>query len=106
MNQFDFGNLGAMLGGFQQKMAEMQAKQKALRVEGTAGGGLVKVVATGEFEVESVSIAQEAFEDRELLEDLVRAATSEAMRKVRESMKAGMADLTGGLPLPPGLLGF
>jgi DNA-binding YbaB/EbfC family protein len=106
MNQFDFGNLGAMLGGFQQKMAEMQTRQKAMRAEGTAGGGLVKVVVTGDFEVESVSIAQGAYEDRELLEDLVRAATSEALRKVRDAMKAGMADLAGGLPIPPGLLGF
>ena len=106
MSQFDLGGLGAMFGGFQQKMAEMQAKQKALRVEGTAGGGLVKVVCTGDFEVESVTISEAAYQDRELLEDLVRAATSEALRKVRDSMKASMQDLTGGLPIPPGLLGF
>ncbi|MCB9677539.1 MAG: YbaB/EbfC family nucleoid-associated protein [Alphaproteobacteria bacterium] len=106
MDQFDFGNFGALLGGFQQKMADMQAKQKALRVTGTAGGGLVTVVATGDFEIESVSISEEAYQDRELLEDLVRAATSEALRQVRESMKAGMQEMTGGLPIPPGLLGF
>ena len=106
MDQFDFGNLGALLGGFQQQMADMQAKQKELRVTGTAGGGLVTVVATGEFEIESVTISEEAYQDRELLEDLVRAATSEALRQVRESMKAGMQQMAGGLPLPPGLLGF
>ncbi|MEZ4318209.1 MAG: YbaB/EbfC family nucleoid-associated protein [Myxococcota bacterium] len=106
MDQFDFGNLGALLGGFQQKMAEMQAKQRALKVTGTAGGGLVKVVVTGDFDVESVSISEEAYQDRELLEDLVRAATSEALRQVRDSMKAGMQEMTGGLPIPPGLLGF
>lgn len=106
MDNFDFGNIGALLGGFQSKMAEMQTKQKALRCEGTAGGGLVKVVVTGDFLVESMEISQEAYEDRELLEDLVRAATNEALRKARESMKAGMQQMTGGLPIPPGLLGF
>ena len=106
MDQFDFGNIGALLGGFQTKMAEMQAKQKALRVTGEAGGGLVTVEATGEFEILSVSISEEAYQDRELLEDLVRAATDEALRKVRAEMKQNMQAMTGGLPIPPGLLGF
>jgi len=106
MDQFDFGNLGALMGGFQQKMADMQAKQRELRVTGTAGGGLVTVVATGEFEIESVTISEEAYQDRELLEDLVRAATSEALRQVRQTMKENMSAITGGLPIPPGMLGF
>jgi DNA-binding YbaB/EbfC family protein len=106
MDQFDFGNLGALLGGFQQKMAAMQEKQKALRCTGTAGGGLVSVEVTGGFDVVDVSISEEAYEDRELLEDLVRAATSEALRQVREEMKAAMQEATGGLPIPPGMLGF
>jgi DNA-binding protein YbaB len=45
-------------------------------------------------------------DDRELLEDLLRAAMGEALRKVQEDMKQNMAALTGGLPLPPGLLPF
>lgn len=106
MDQFDFGNLAGMLGGFQSKIAELQAKQKALRVTGEAGGGLVKVEATGEFEVLSVSISPEAMDDRELLEDLVRAATSEAMRQVRGAVKENMQSAAGGLPIPPGMLGF
>ena len=106
MSQFDLGNLGALLGGFQGKMAEMQAKQKELRCEGTAGGGLVTVVATGDFQIESLTITEDAYEDRELLEDLVRAATNEALRKARDGMKENMSALTGGLPLPPGMMGF
>ena len=106
MDSFDMGNLGALFGGLQQKMADMQAKQKELRATGTAGGDLVTVVATGAFEIESITISEAAYEDREMLEDLVRAATNEALRQVRESMKAGMAEMAGGLPLPPGLLGF
>lgn len=106
MDQFDFGNLGGLLGGFQTKIAEMQAKQKALRVTGEAGGGLVTVEVSGEFEVLSVSISEEAYQDRELLEDLVRAATDEALRKVRASVKESMQAAAGGLPIPPGMLGF
>ena len=99
MDQFDFGNLGGLLGGFQSKIAEMQAKQKALRVTGTAGGGLVTVVATGEFEIVSVTITEEAYQDRELLEDLVRAATDEALRQVAGFLTAATSpgDLVGRL---------
>lgn len=106
MDGFDFGNLGGLLGGFQAKIAEMQSKQKSLRVTGTAGGGLVTVVATGEFEIVSVTITEEAYQDRELLEDLVRAATDEALRQVRAKIKENMQAAAGGLPIPPGLLGF
>lgn len=106
MDQMDFGNLAGLLGGFQQKMADIQAKQKALRCEGTAGGGLVKVIVTGDFLVESVEISDDAYEEKDLLEDLVRAATNEAMRQARDAMKGNMQQLTGGLPIPPGMLGF
>lgn len=103
---FDMGNLGAMLGGFQQKMAEMKERAEQARCTGTAGDGMVQVVMKGDYTVESVQIAEGAMEDRELLEDLVRAATAEALRGVREELAAGLKELTGGLPLPPGLLPF
>jgi DNA-binding YbaB/EbfC family protein len=106
MDPFDFGNIGALLGGVQQRIAEMKEKSAKARLVGEAGGGLVKVTLTGDNQIESVSIAEGAMEDRELLEDLVRAATSEALRKVREEMEANIKQITGGLPLPPGLLPF
>jgi DNA-binding YbaB/EbfC family protein len=106
VDPFDMGNLGALLGGFQQRMADMRKKMADTRVTGEAGGGLVQVVLTGDNQVESVMIAEGAMGDRELLEDLVRAATSEALRKVREGMEQNVRELTGGLPLPPGLLPF
>jgi len=106
MDPFDFGNIGALLGGFQQRVAEMKEKSAQSRLTGEAGGGLVKVTLTGDNQIESVSIAQGAMEDRELLEDLVRAATGEALRKVRDEMEANIKQITGGLPLPPGLLPF
>lgn len=106
MDPFDFGNIGALLGGFQQRVAEMKEKSAQSRLTGEAGGGLVKITLTGDNQIESVSIAQGAMEDRELLEDLVRAATGEALRKVRDEMEANIKQITGGLPLPPGLLPF
>lgn len=102
----NLGGLGALLGGFQQKVQEMKEKAAASRCEGEAGGGLVKVVLTGDYQVDSISIAEGAMDDRELLEDLVRAAMAESLRKVQEEMKTNMAALTGGLPLPPGLMPF
>ncbi len=103
---FDMNNLGAMLGGLQQRVAEMKARQAQLRCEGTAGDGMVKIVLTGDYQVDTVSIDPGAMDDRELLEDLTRAAMQEALRSVQAELAKGMQDLTGGLPIPPGLLPF
>ena len=84
----------------------MKEKAAAARVSGEAGGGLVKVELTGTYEVVSVSIAEGALEDREMCEDLVRAAMAEALRGVREQTERNVRELSGGLPLPPGLLPF
>lgn len=103
---FDMNNLGALMGNMQQRVADMKAKQAEIRCEGTAGGGMVKIVLTGDFQVDSVSIDPGAMDDRELLEDMVRAANAEALRKVQEEIAASMQALTGGLPIPPGMLPF
>jgi DNA-binding YbaB/EbfC family protein len=103
---FDPSNLGAMMGMFQQRMAAFKEQIAQTKCEGTAGGGLVTVTVTGDYQVESVSIQEGAMEDRELLEDLVRAATGDALTQVRTKMQDGMQQLTGGLPLPPGLMPF
>ena len=108
-NPFDpgmLGGLGALLGNLPQKMETMKRRTAELRVEGTAGGGLVTVRMTGSLDVDSVRIDPKAMDDRELLEDLVRAAVSDATQKARDELSRGMSDLTGGLPIPPGLLGF
>lgn len=106
MDPFDLGNLGAMLGGFQQKLQDMKDRAANTRCTGEAAGGLVKVTLTGDYNVVGVEISDGAFQERELLEDLVRAAMAEALRKVREDIEKGMAELTGGLPIPPGMLPF
>ncbi len=96
---FDMSALGGMMAGIQR----IQAEALEARVEGAAGGGLVKVVANGKQEVLSVSISEGATEDLELLEDLVTAAVSDALRKSREYLATQMQAVTGGLPIPPGL---
>lgn len=106
MSGFDFGNLGGLMQMAQQRMAELKGHAASVRCEGIAGGGMVKVVITGEQVVESVHIDGKAMYDKELLEDLVRAATSDALRKVQLEMSEKVKQLTGGLPIPPGLFGF
>ncbi|MFV1957697.1 MAG: YbaB/EbfC family nucleoid-associated protein, partial [bacterium] len=71
-------------------------------VEASAGGGMVTATVTGNQEIVSLKIAPEAVDpdDVEMLEDLVRAAVNEAIKKSREMMSEEMAKITGGLPLP------
>lgn len=86
----------------QTDMARIQEELKSKTVEGTAGGGVVKVVANGHLEVSSVTIAPEAVdpEDVEMLQDLVLAAVNEALRKAQEMAAAEMARVTGGMNIP------
>lgn len=110
-NPFDMGGMGGMgglgglLGGLTAKVEEMKKKTAEVRVEGSAGGK-VKIVMGGDFEVHGVTIDPSVMGDREMLEDLVRAAVSDATRKAKDEMQKGVQQLAGGLPLPPGLLGF
>jgi len=106
MSQFDLGNLGGMMTMMQDRMRAFKEQSAALRCTGTAGGGLVKVTMTGAHEVVSVSIDPQAMDDRELLEDLVRAATSDAAAKVRSELEGTMKQMAGGLPIPPGMMPF
>lgn len=104
-NPFDMGGMGALLGGFQQKMEDMKRNAAATEVEGSASG-LVRVKMTCDFQVTGVSIDPKAMDDREMLEDLVRAAAGDAVQKARDEMARQLKGLMGGLPIPPGLLGF
>jgi nucleoid-associated protein EbfC len=120
-------NLSKMLQQAQEMMAAQQEAQEALkeeRVEASAGGGMVKVVASGDMRVQSIAIDPDAVDpdDVEMLQDLVTAAVNEALRQVEElaSSKLGggmgdmdpssMLDALGGLGglgggLPGGLPG-
>jgi DNA-binding YbaB/EbfC family protein len=87
------------------KMEAMQAELDRIEVEGTAGGGLVKVKLTAKGEMKGVSIDASVLkpEEKEILEDLLVAAHADARRKAEAVMQEKMQGLTGGLPLPPGL---
>lgn len=89
----------------QAKMAKLQEELGEITVTGTAGGGVVTVIADGHQKINSVSIEPEALEEgAELLSDLVLAACNDALDKSREKAAAHMGQLTAGLGLPPGFL--
>lgn len=86
----------------QQMQAQMQQRMTELRVEGSAGGGMVKAVMNGQKELLSVSIDKEAVDpnDVDMLQDLVVAAVNEASRKVDEEMQSQLGAMTGGMKIP------
>ncbi|HEY8182435.1 MAG TPA: YbaB/EbfC family nucleoid-associated protein [Thermoanaerobaculia bacterium] len=86
----------------QQMQEQMQKRMAELRVEGSAGGGMVKATMNGNKEVLSVSIDKEAVDpnDVEMLQDLVVAAVNEAARKVDEEMQGQIGAMTGGMKIP------
>jgi DNA-binding YbaB/EbfC family protein len=89
----------------QAKMQSLQAELDNVVVEGLAGGGMVKVMATAKGQVKSVTIdpALMVPDEREILEDLIVAACSDAKGKAERVMEERMAELTKGLPIPPGM---
>jgi DNA-binding YbaB/EbfC family protein len=97
-------NMQQMLQQVQRMQRDMEAAQEALEketVEGTAGGGAVRVRVSGALQVKSVTIAPEAVdpEDVEMLGDLVLAAVNEALRAAQELAAERMGGVTGGLDL-------
>ena len=93
----------AAQGQQQQQLAMLQKVQdelETLTVEGTAGGGAVKVIVTGKQTVESVEIAPEAAEDVDLLQDLIVAAVNDALGKANEMASERFSSLTGGIDIP------
>ena len=101
-------NLGAMMKQAQEmqaKMAEMQEKLANTEIEGSSGGGLVQVTLTGKSHVRKVTIDPSlmADGDAEVLEDLILAAFNDARGKIEAMLAEQMSELTGGLPMPPGL---
>jgi len=101
-------NLGQMLKQAQElqtRMAELQEKLAAMEVTGSAGGGMVTVTVNGKGEARDVSIDPKLMAPGEhaVLEDLLRAAINDAKGKLEQLVRDKMSELTGGLPLPPGM---
>jgi DNA-binding YbaB/EbfC family protein len=94
-------NMQQMLKQVQKMQADMMAAQEKLkdeRVEASAGGGMVKVVVSGDLEVKDIAIQPDAIdpEDPELLQDLVLAAVNEGLRAAQELAASKLGGLTGG----------
>ncbi len=92
-----------MMRQAQKQLAQLQKIQEeleSLTVEGTAGGGAVKVVMTGKQIVESVTIEPEAAEEVDLLQDMVLAAVNDASNKAQELAAQKMSVVTGGMNIP------
>ena len=97
------GNMQAMMQQAQKMQEKLQAEVAQIRVDGTAGGGMVSVKMDGHKNVLGVKIDAEAAGDVEMLQDLVLAACNDASRKVDEESQKKMGGMLGGLGLPPGL---
>jgi nucleoid-associated protein EbfC len=89
----------------QQDMMQMQQELAGVMVEGTAGGGMVKITCNGNSEFISVKIDKEAVDpnDIETLEDLVLGAVKDASTKAQALLQQRAGNLTKGLNLPPGM---
>jgi nucleoid-associated protein EbfC len=98
------GNMQALMKQAQQMQKQMESAQKELEskeVEGSAGGGMVTVVASGKKHLKSIKIDPEVLsEDPDMLEDLLLAAVNQALQKVDELTQNTLGSLTGGMKIP------
>ena len=101
----DFLGLMKQAAELKSKMEAMQAELDQIEVAGTSGGGLVTVNLSGKGEMKSVRIDASLLkpEDTEVIEDLIVAAHADARRKAETVLQEKMKNVTGGLPIPPGM---
>ena len=101
----DFLGLMKQAAELKSKMESMQAELDQIEVTGTSGGGLVSVTLSGKGEMKSVKIDDTLIKpsEKEIVEDLIVAAHADARRKAETLLQEKMKDVTGGLPLPPGM---
>ena len=97
------GNMQAMMKQAQQMQDKMQAEIALIKVEATAGGGMVSVHMDGKKNVTAVKIDPEVAGDVEMLQDMMMAAFNEAGKKVDDEASQKMGGMLGGMGLPPGL---
>lgn len=98
----NMNNMMKQVQKMQQDMAKLQSELDDREVEASAGGGAVKVIATGKKTIVSIGIAAEVVDDDdiEMLEDLIVAAVNEALVKADEMVSSEMAKITGGMNIP------
>ncbi len=105
MSRNPFGNMGNIMRqaqAMQDKLARLQESAATKVAEGSAGGGMVTVKANGAMEIVSVTIHPDAVKagDGELLQEMIAAASNDALRKVKDLMAGEMKAITGGMPIP------
>lgn len=99
------GNIAGLMQQAQKMQEQMQKAQQdlaRLQVVGEAAGGLVKIEMNGEHGVRRVHIDASLVGDVEMLEDIISAAVNDAVNRVDAARKEKMANVTSGMPLPPG----
>jgi len=101
----DFLGLMKQAAELKSKMEAMQAELDQMEVEGTSGGGLVAVKLSGKGEMKGVKIDDTLMQpsEKEILQDLIVAAHTDARRKAETLLQEKMQSVAGGLPLPPGM---
>ncbi|HYW75238.1 MAG TPA: YbaB/EbfC family nucleoid-associated protein [Gammaproteobacteria bacterium] len=97
----DFGAIMREMQNLKARFENMQSELAGMEITGEAGAGMVRVTLNGQFETRSVRIDPEAMNDREMLEDLITAATNNAVQRVREAIQERYSGLAGALP--PGM---
>jgi DNA-binding YbaB/EbfC family protein len=97
------GNMQNMMKQAQQMQQKLQEEIAQIRVEASAGGGMVSVKMDGQKNVLSVKIDPEVAGDVEMLQDMVMAAFNEAHKKVEVEAQQKMGGMLGGMGLPPGM---
>jgi len=98
----NIGNIMKQAKKMQEKMGRLQQELENRTIEAQAGGGMVRVLVNGKFEVVSLKIEKDVVnpEDIEMLQDLIVAAVNEGVRKSQEMAQSEMAKITGGLSIP------
>ena len=97
----NFADMLTKAKAMQDKMKEAQEKIKKIEVEGLGGGNLVKVILTGDYELKSIIISEEAKkEDQEIVNDLIVAAYNNAKDNLKKKSAEELSRVTGGMNLP------
>ena len=99
----DFSKVLEQAKDMQSKIKETQESLKKIEAEGISGGGSVKVCLNGDGELIKLDISKEMMnESKEILEDLIIAAHTDAKKKIKSKASEELSKITGGIPLPPG----
>ena len=105
----DFSEIMKQASKIQDQMKSAKEELKNIETEGTSGGGLVKVTINGDHELKKIDIDSSILvaSEKEIIEDLIIAAFTDAKSKINSEIAKKMKDITGCLPIPPGFnIGF